>query len=93
MANARLVLTDLAAYEVVEDVEKNYGFQVAGVGVETFAVARALTTLNVQSPNVQGSNAQRVTVKVCLTAQHRQMLDQLLCLFSIVPDYPSIGLG
>jgi len=36
------VLTDLAAYEVVEDVEKNYGFQVAGVGAETFAVARAL---------------------------------------------------
>ncbi len=36
------VLTDLAAYEVVEDVEKNYGFQVAGVGAEMFAVARAL---------------------------------------------------
>ena len=36
------MLTDLAAYEVVEDVEKNYGFQMAGVGVETFAVARAL---------------------------------------------------
>lgn len=36
------VLTDLAAYEVVEDVEKNYGLRVAGIGVEAFALARAL---------------------------------------------------
>lgn len=26
-------------------------------------------------------------VRVCVTAQHRQMLDQVLCLFDIVPDY------
>lgn len=25
--------------------------------------------------------------KVCVTAQHRQMLDQVLCLFNIVPDF------
>jgi predicted nucleic acid-binding protein len=36
------VLTDLAAYEVVEDVEKNYRLQVVGVDAETFAIARAL---------------------------------------------------
>ena len=28
-----------------------------------------------------------VEVKVCVTAQHRQMLDQVLDLFSVVPDY------
>jgi UDP-N-acetylglucosamine 2-epimerase (non-hydrolysing) len=32
--------------------------------------------------NVYGDNA-----KVCVTAQHREMLDQVLSLFSIVPDY------
>lgn len=36
--------------------------------------------------NVQRSNVQRVTVKVCVTAQHRQMLDQVLNLFAIQPD-------
>ena len=35
----------------------------------------------------------RVVCKVCVTAQHRQMLDQVLRLFSIVPDYPSTGSG
>jgi UDP-N-acetylglucosamine 2-epimerase (non-hydrolysing) len=30
---------------------------------------------------------QRVAVKVCVTAQHRQMLDQVLQVFRIVPDY------
>jgi len=29
----------------------------------------------------------RFTVQVCVTAQHRQMLDQVLELFEIVPDY------
>ena len=29
----------------------------------------------------------RVTVKVCVTAQHREMLDQVLDLFDITPDY------
>lgn len=28
-----------------------------------------------------------IEVKVCVTAQHRQMLDQVLELFSVVPDY------
>ena len=28
-----------------------------------------------------------VTSQVCVTAQHRQMLDQVLELFGIVPDY------
>ena len=26
-------------------------------------------------------------IKICVTAQHRQMLDQVLCLFDICPDY------
>lgn len=30
---------------------------------------------------------QRIVSKVCVTAQHRQMLDQVLELFGIVPDY------
>jgi UDP-N-acetylglucosamine 2-epimerase (non-hydrolysing) len=28
----------------------------------------------------------QITSKVCVTAQHRQMLDQVLSLFGIVPD-------
>jgi UDP-N-acetylglucosamine 2-epimerase (non-hydrolysing) len=31
--------------------------------------------------------AQPITVKVCVTAQHRHMLDQVLRLFDIAPDY------
>lgn len=30
---------------------------------------------------------ERVAVKVCVTAQHRQMLDQVLQIFRLVPDY------
>ena len=30
---------------------------------------------------------EQVRLKVCVTAQHRLMLDQVLQLFSIVPDY------
>lgn len=37
--------------------------------------------------NVARSNVQRVTVKVCITAQHREMLDQVLRLFGIRPDH------
>ncbi len=33
------------------------------------------------------SNTAGLQVKVCVTAQHRQMLDQVLTLFDIVPDY------
>lgn len=33
------------------------------------------------------ANAPGITTKVCVTAQHRQMLDQVLDIFSIVPDY------
>jgi UDP-N-acetylglucosamine 2-epimerase (non-hydrolysing) len=32
-------------------------------------------------------HAHRLESKVCVTAQHRQMLDQVLNLFDIVPDY------
>ncbi len=35
----------------------------------------------------------RAVCKVCVTAQHRQMLDQVLRLFSIVPGYPSASSG
>ena len=30
---------------------------------------------------------ERFTVNVCVTAQHREMLDQVLALFDITPDY------
>lgn len=33
------------------------------------------------------SEAKQWEVKVCVTAQHRQMLDQVLALFCIVPDF------
>lgn len=33
------------------------------------------------------SSAERIRVKVCVTAQHREMLDQVLDLFDITPDY------
>ena len=40
------------------------------------------------APLVQGlMNNKKVTVKVCVTAQHREMLDQVLDLFEICPDY------
>jgi len=32
-------------------------------------------------------NSKLIDVKICVTAQHRQMLDQVLNLFEIVPDY------
>ena len=32
-------------------------------------------------------NSERIEVKVCVTAQHREMLDQVLNLFEIVPDF------
>jgi UDP-N-acetylglucosamine 2-epimerase (non-hydrolysing) len=32
-------------------------------------------------------DAAPITVKVCVTAQHREMLDQVLGLFDIAPDY------
>ena len=31
--------------------------------------------------------ADRVRLSVCVTAQHREMLDQVLELFAIVPDF------
>ncbi|MGR3807937.1 UDP-N-Acetylglucosamine 2-epimerase [Pasteurella testudinis DSM 23072] len=33
------------------------------------------------------SNEPQIEAKVCVTAQHRQMLDQVLQLFELVPDY------
>ena len=30
---------------------------------------------------------EKFSIKVCVTAQHRQMLDQVLALFDIIPDY------
>ncbi len=33
------------------------------------------------------SNDERFDAKVCVTAQHREMLDQVLALFNITPDY------
>jgi UDP-N-acetylglucosamine 2-epimerase (non-hydrolysing) len=33
------------------------------------------------------SEGERFSVKVCVTAQHRDMLDQVLQTFSVIPDY------
>ena len=38
------------------------------------------------APVVTALRAHRVPVKVCVTAQHRQMLDQVLPIFGIIPD-------
>ncbi len=35
----------------------------------------------------QQEQGQGLDIRVCVTAQHRQMLDQVLALFGIVPDY------
>ena len=34
---------------------------------------------------------QRINTVVCVTGQHRQMLDQVLHAFNIVPDYRSLN--
>lgn len=39
------------------------------------------------APLVEGFRHSGLDFKVCVTAQHRQMLDQVLELFEIVPDY------
>jgi len=39
------------------------------------------------SPVVKCLQSRNFHVKVCVTAQHRQMLDQVLNIFDIVPDY------
>jgi UDP-N-acetylglucosamine 2-epimerase (non-hydrolysing) len=39
------------------------------------------------APVLAALNKRKVTSRVCVTAQHRQMLDQVLALFSIRPDY------
>src|SRR5262245_9218207 len=38
-------------------------------------------------PTIRSAAAMQITVKVCATAQHRQLLDQVLSLFGIAPDY------
>ncbi|WP_386696486.1 non-hydrolyzing UDP-N-acetylglucosamine 2-epimerase [Lonepinella sp. MS14436] len=39
------------------------------------------------APLIDGFKKNNVNFKVCVTAQHRQMLDQVLQLFDITPDY------
>lgn len=34
-----------------------------------------------------GRNSNKITSRICVTAQHREMLDQVLNLFDITPDY------
>jgi UDP-N-acetylglucosamine 2-epimerase (non-hydrolysing) len=43
--------------------------------------------ITVQPRRNEDHHELRITVKVCVTAQHREMLDQVLELFEIVPDY------
>jgi UDP-N-acetylglucosamine 2-epimerase (non-hydrolysing) len=40
-----------------------------------------------QLENEQRKNNNKFNVKVCVTGQHRQMLDQVLNIFEIIPDY------
>nr|WP_201289359.1 UDP-N-acetylglucosamine 2-epimerase (non-hydrolyzing) [Pelistega ratti] len=39
------------------------------------------------APLIEGLKTSGLDFKVCVTAQHRQMLDQVLALFNIQPDY------
>ena len=39
------------------------------------------------APIVHELKARNIDSKVCVTAQHRQMLDSVLEIFKIVPDY------
>ena len=39
------------------------------------------------APIVKELKRQNIDSKVCVTAQHRDMLDQVLKIFNIIPDY------
>jgi UDP-N-acetylglucosamine 2-epimerase (non-hydrolysing) len=52
---------------------------VFGTRPEAIKLAPVITKLKVESQNLQ--------VRVCVTAQHREMLDQVLDFFEIEPDY------
>ena len=39
------------------------------------------------APVIHELKKQKLNFKVCVTAQHREMLDQVLDFFEIVPDY------
>lgn len=51
---------------------------VFGTRPEAIKMAPVITTLR---------KVEQFTVRVCVTAQHRQMLDQVLDLFEIIPEY------
>ena len=59
---------------------------VFGTRPEAIKLAPVIRELQKRS-HVDTLSVQRVAVKVCVTAQHRQMLDQVLRLFEITPDY------
>lgn len=59
---------------------------VFGTRPEAIKLAPVIRALRKRS-HVDTLSVQRVAVKVCVTAQHRQMLDQVLRLFEITPDY------
>jgi len=46
-------------------------------------LVKAFESYNLRITN----NESRFTIKICVTAQHRQMLDQVLRIFEITPDY------
>lgn len=57
-------------------------------GTRPEAIKMAPLVKAFESYNAQLTNHESpFTVKVCVTAQHREMLDQVLELFEIVPDY------
>lgn len=63
---------------VVGGLMKKKVFVVFGTRPEAIKMAPVVRAL---------SGAEGISVRVCVTAQHRQMLDQVLKLFSIQPDY------
>ena len=53
-------------------------------GTRPEAIKMAPLVLNLQARAHAG---EKLNIRVCVTAQHRQMLDQVLRLFNITPDY------
>lgn len=61
-----------------DDMKRNRVLTVFGTRPEAIKMAPLVTALQ-QNDEIES--------EVCVTAQHREMLDQVLCLFEITPDY------
>jgi UDP-N-acetylglucosamine 2-epimerase (non-hydrolysing) len=75
--------------------EKNFSFKSSKIYSRTIKLKKILLVFGTRpeaikmAPLVKEFQKDRVNfeIKVCVTAQHREMLDQVLDLFDIVPDY------